>query len=79
MNERKHISLVDPKGESLKIYAGIPTIIPRGSYVFNETVDDDFIICGEMETDIIWSFSEKRWITPDNWRYVDWVHGSMPR
>ena len=62
MKERKHISLVDPNGETFKIYAGIPTIIPRGNYTYVETIDEDFIVCGEIEKDITWSFKKQRWI-----------------
>ena len=60
--ERKHISLIDPEGKTMKVYAGIPTIIPSGTYIFKETIGPDFIICGEIDKDIIWSFKERRFI-----------------
>ncbi len=66
MSERKHILLEDSSGEAFKVYAGIPTIIPKGVYVFNETVDSNFIIHGEIERDVTWSFKERRWIIPKN-------------
>ena len=66
MTERKHIKLVDSEGKMLRVYAGIPTILPSGSYTFNEEIDNDFIICAEMENDVTWSVKEKRWIIPNN-------------
>ena len=63
MNERKHLSLVDSEGKTLRVYAGIPTILPSGSYTFNESITDDFMIFGETGEDVTWSFKEHRWIT----------------
>ena len=60
--ERKHIKLMDPEGKMMKIYSGIPTILPKGTYSFSDLIDEDFIISGETENEITYNFLEKRWI-----------------